>query len=907
MRDKRFSETQPGRPRRQSHPPAPSSDQLSRPAFNADGAAIDATPARLRKEFGRCNDAERAQLHDMRIEKNRLAAIARSDRAMRRHIIAMARLERELGGVTYRLTARVHEKKKAVPTTRRKRIDMPPARRLPRLGMTIVDRAGRRGIFVEVTSVGANQPRYRPGCTRLHLNYIWAENAVERLPSGPLSRCSNMGETPEQVAAAMDLKEDVARASRANANIEIRIIVRLPHDISPEARFAILHQVCEDFFGRNGLPYAAAVHPPDPHSDDRNFHGHIQAGFRPMRHVGGNEWEVATELRTDLSRPEGIRLLRAVVADTMTEVSRKEGKQRTYTSLSNQERGLTLKPLKKVGREQTEAYRRGEYVGVVEENIRIIADNLRRYAAQRARWLKETLPAPRPPAIEAPSVSLKGPLPALPAPVERGDFVELRRENKPRRVIPPVPAHVLPGGAAYTPPHAGDRPTVIIPRPVLGSSNDDFRRAMPASHRPAGDAGRSILSGLDNLAPALVRARHSHPPLSTLPPRLPCLDISIEPAPTERRALPKVALAATPVPHAETSGIDDALVLFQLRIAQKKEREKLAARRRHLLDRHLFQRGDTREPTPDYAAFLLAIRDDPASLRWQLNAGGKRREPVVARGDQSFADRFAVYMQHPAVRRQVGELLEAAYAPGAPWPADLANGMWRYEAGRHGHRAATTARAVWVGDDARFRDMVDPARPANAVLELADGIVVPGVRHTSRLHDADLVRLLYPSIQRLLVTAYREEQEELVECLAAVANGTARIGRRLMAAANGLVRPLITPETVPPALAGAFLRWRDDADFYLDTGSDSAAAKAAVERKSRCADPHLRALRAARDAGDPPAVLRVLESRVAGSRSSAENANAAGNAPATPRTRRLASAPSPRGKGRPRSPRPRRS
>ncbi len=910
MRDKRFDETQARRPRRRSHPPAPSSPQLSRPAFNADGALIDATPARLRAEFGRCQDAERAQLRDMRIEKNRLAAIAKSDRAVRRHVIAMARLERELAGVTFRLAARVHEGKKALPTTRRKRVDLPPQRRLPAMGITIVDRAGQRGIFVEVTSVGANQARYRPGCARLHLNYIWAENAVEQLPIGALSRCSNMGDTPDQVAAAMDLKEDVARASRANGNVEIRIIVRLPDDIGPEARFTILHQVCDDFFGRNGLPYAAAVHPPDPHSDDRNFHGHIQAGFRPMRHIGGHEWDVGTELRTDLSRPEGMRLLRAVVADTMTEVCRKEGRQRTYTSLSNHERGLTLKPLKKVGREQTEAYRRGEYVGVVEENIRIIADNLKRYAAQRRQWLKEKLTGSRALPTVAPETSLKQPRPHLPAPVTMLEPATPNPVAPPRRTSLPTPARPVSGGDVPHLSRITNRSKVIIPRPVptgFDTAPGEHFRAAGASRLPTDDAGRSILTAFAPMPPVPFVAMPSLATQSIMAPALPSLDITPGDTSRKRRALPLPAHPATPVRHAGSTGVDDALLLFELLAAQKKERESLAGRRRKLLDQYLFQRGNTGAPTPEYAAFLLAIRDDPTLLRWDLDKGGKRRAPVATGRDAAFADRFAVYMQNPAARRQVTELFREAHTPGAPWPADLANGMWPYEAGRYAHRAATISRAGWAGDDAHFRQHVEPSLPASPFLEMVGDIVVPGVRHIARWDNADLVRLLYPGVQDHLLAGYRDQQEERTQCLAAIANGTVLIERRLVSASAGAVRLVVTPHAVPPTLADAFSRWRDDPDFYLDTEPDSLAMTTAAARVSRCADPQRRALEIARDAGDPPVVLRLLEERVAASQANAGGTDDRGSAAAMPGTARPPSVPRRRAKRPPHGAAPRRS
>lgn len=252
-------------------------------------------------------------------------------------------------------------------------------------------------------------------------------------------------------------------------------------------------------------------------------------------------------------------------------------------------------------------------------------------------------------------------------------------------------------------------------------------------------------------------------------------------------------------------------------------------------------------------------------------------------------------------------LFSDADAPGAPWPAELANGMWRYEAGRYGHGAAATARAGWVESDARFWRRIEPLHPASPILETVAGLVVPGVRHAVRWDDADLVSLLYPGVQEHLVAAYREQQEERVECLAAIANGTAGIERRLVSAGTGAVRPAVILNAMPPVLADAFVRWRDDPDFYLDTAPDSQAIKAASERIERYANLPRRVLAAARDAGDPPAVLRLLEDRIAASRSSDEAVDDSGITLIAPASLRAPAKLPGRRKGRSRGPAPRRS
>jgi len=313
--------------------------------------------------------------------------------------------------------------------------------------------------------------------------------------------------------------------------------------------------------------------------------------------------------------------------------------------------------------------------------------------------------------------------------------------------------------------------------------------------------------------------------------------------------------------HAAVAGIDDVLLLLQLRAAQKQDRKAFEKRRRVALDRHLFQRGDSAKPTPEYGAFLLAIRKDPALLRWALDPGGKRHKPVLAGGDEAFQDRFATYMQHPAVQQQVTALLERAYEAGKPWPDELTHGMWRYEPGRYGHQSAVEARAGWAAEDARARRAVAPSDTPAPIIVCAGDLVVPDLRRVLRWGDADLVRLLYPSVQRELTILWREQQEERVEALVVIVDGTVSLERWLIPDGD-TVRPTATASAVPPALAAAFARWQDDPDFYLDMALDSAAARAAVKRKANCSDPNRRAVEASRNAGDAPAIQRALTERL---------------------------------------------
>ncbi|WP_197465501.1 MobA/MobL family protein, partial [Erythrobacter sp. HI0063] len=139
-------------------------------------------------------------------------------------------------------------------------------------------------------------------------------------------------------------------------------VLALDYRWSNEQQFQTTREWAEECFGKHGLPYAIALHAPDPDGDPRNWHAHVMSSYRPMTRVGPNEWEVAEALRTDLDNPRSMQLLRENFARAMTRMSREAGQCERHTALSHAARGLPVEPQQHLGEARTRKARSGEYV-----------------------------------------------------------------------------------------------------------------------------------------------------------------------------------------------------------------------------------------------------------------------------------------------------------------------------------------------------------------------------------------------------------------------------------------------------------------------------------------------------------------------------------------------------------------
>lgn len=239
---------------------------------------------------------------------------------------------------------------------------------LPRYSGAIIDRNGRRGIFLKVFYYGRAT---KPGVGKRVTEYIWA-GALENLEGQPYFE-SNVGESIEEAVEALSLIEDVNRAAQKNSKALFHAIANVPYQLrDPELMMEIGREFAEQHFGSSDLPYALALHPPSEEGDQRNWHLHILFSTRPMVRTGAHEWDVGTMLRTEIDNPDAFDRMRHDYASIQTEIARRAGLDFTYTALSNAERGLPNAPQRHLGGKETAKVRRGEFSAVNDRNIEIM-------------------------------------------------------------------------------------------------------------------------------------------------------------------------------------------------------------------------------------------------------------------------------------------------------------------------------------------------------------------------------------------------------------------------------------------------------------------------------------------------------------------------------------------------------
>ena len=269
---------------------------------------------------------------------------------------------------------------------RRQRLNTAPARRAIRAyAAPLVDARGRVAIYFQVKYLGLKSKKWRPGLSAAHIDYILRDEALEKGTDGQIQNIqSNMGETIEEIAAAWDALEELEQAYRANATVQYRIVWNLPHDLNPAQRGEMVHEFCERTFGRLGLPWVAAIHKPDAKGDQRNYHAHIAFSTRPCERTGNHEWDFALEKVTDLTDPDGLKLMRALAAAHMNKACRAAGKMEKFTHQTYAERGIDAVRQTHVGAARMAAHERGETIAIIEHNAKVVERNEAAVAEQSA-------------------------------------------------------------------------------------------------------------------------------------------------------------------------------------------------------------------------------------------------------------------------------------------------------------------------------------------------------------------------------------------------------------------------------------------------------------------------------------------------------------------------------------------
>lgn len=297
------------------------------------------------------------------------------------------------------------------------------ARPLRRYQTPLIDARGRVALYMNVTYKGFKSKGWRSGLAAAHIEYIFRDGSLEEGDVQLSHPISNMGESVEEIEAAWRMLEAVEEGYRANAKVQYRVVLNLPHGLSAGQRRLFVHEFCERTFGRLGLPYAAALHVPDELSDRRNVHAHIVFSTRPCERTSSYQWDVAEEKVNGLTDKAGLFRLRALCAAHMNQACRFAGLATRFTHLSYQARGLNAQRQERVGPERMAAFDRGETVAVIESNARIVA--LNELGAAGDRTTKQLALAERETALLARSVEIAARRRNLDA--QRDNIAELTR------------------------------------------------------------------------------------------------------------------------------------------------------------------------------------------------------------------------------------------------------------------------------------------------------------------------------------------------------------------------------------------------------------------------------------------------------------------------------------------------
>ncbi len=152
-------------------------------------------------------------------------------------------------------------------------------------------------------------------------------------------------------------RSGISYKSGRGGTVQHRLVAELPHELTAAERAALVLQFCrhlerieenEDGTTR-GLMYTAAIHAPDAHNDERNYHLHVVFHDRPAKILEGYglwDFEVAEaferkgEIRTRYPfRQDKLRMVRGLNEGTNPEMSGRNfipGLRREFSRITNE-------------------------------------------------------------------------------------------------------------------------------------------------------------------------------------------------------------------------------------------------------------------------------------------------------------------------------------------------------------------------------------------------------------------------------------------------------------------------------------------------------------------------------------------------------------------------------------------
>lgn len=282
---------------------------------------------------------------------------------------------------------------------------------LPSVGHDIIDRKGRRGVFLSIGYDGAKGNRL--GVFRRRIEYAALSAEVVRTPGGLPMLVSNVAATVDEAVAIGDEVEAFNRAERTNGKVCFNLVIGFPRGAGRREREKIMRIFTQRAFADEGLPYVGFIHEPKRAGQIHNPHGHITASLRPVYREGPYRYLISKELRVDLDGEDGMLRMRRILAEVTTKVMREAGFEHEYTHLSNAARGLALIPQKKLSKVQTEAAKRGEHVSASDHNKGLVKGARRHVFAQLKAQINASIERKRLPILASSSSPAAAVLPPL--------------------------------------------------------------------------------------------------------------------------------------------------------------------------------------------------------------------------------------------------------------------------------------------------------------------------------------------------------------------------------------------------------------------------------------------------------------------------------------------------------------
>jgi Ti-type conjugative transfer relaxase TraA len=171
---------------------------------------------------------------------------------------------------------------------------------------------------------------------------------------------------------AAEARED--KSTRRDTAVTGRdFIIALPHELTHAERVAAVRAFAADLVARYGVAVDFAVHAPDPHGDDRNYHAHVLITSRALGPDGfGSKTRALDTLRTGRAELLAIRQSWESIANRFLEAG---GHEARIDHRSLEAQGIDREATIHLGPNASGMERKGQQTDLGERNRKAVNDN----------------------------------------------------------------------------------------------------------------------------------------------------------------------------------------------------------------------------------------------------------------------------------------------------------------------------------------------------------------------------------------------------------------------------------------------------------------------------------------------------------------------------------------------------